>query len=692
MKKQTHQNLVFWLFSTVILSLGITLAGSLSIEPSSGTIYQSCYQPYKIFANTSGSATEAIDTKFFLENNFEFNADYTGYVTYVSWEMEINSTFPFATWLSGTSTYHYINSHNLSAPVTSGSLLIGTLYLKPHSTLLTWTTGYFNFHFFPGWGITWQNSSDSNIASGYAASIGTGYTQYFDALTEVVNGEYSVTGNTHCPTRPYIEFSNYYQWTYFTTSTGVDRVWTWILWWPDFQNEYNISDTSRNKRTNSTWWTIWTTIGDTKDGYNTGILLTLTGNEPIGMISLAMTDVPNIAGIWPVWEGRFYTRQFRITGDIHTGYVTFDNYIGNIWNTVLSWASRYDNYFNIDAFWVDTTKPLVFTSSISSGLGYEYILLSGQLSTGPSNSTSWRHRSGSMMDDQFAIYEFSGTNKIGFGYGTSTGYNTDLINNYWWEAWSGRSMEKTLFFTQSRSGYILFVDRAGNTWQVYLNLDIDPTIEATIITKPGFRDYAEEFYGLSGLASTWDIRLAYKENGEWIFTHNSQSGDAQVKTNHNGTWTVRMIVPGTGKEYMVVFKGQGMLSVGFTGIWTNDIFDTGTNYFDFVSGSHNVRQHSELFPQLLYLDENYIKVWDISNDSVDKYDFINEFDLQAINNSLTISLTQSINYYDFDINDVINAIEQAIIIEFDNQGGFIHSFNTIDNMYKTGFVPSFLVQ
>jgi len=69
-----------------------------------------------------------------------------------------------------------------------------------------------------------------------------------------------------------------------------------------------------------------------------------------------------------------------------------------------------------------------------------------------------------------------------------------------------------------------------------------------------------------------------------------------------------MIVPGTGKEYMVVFKGQGMLSVGFTGIWTNDIFDTGTNYFDFVSGSHNVRQHSELFPQLLYLDENYIKV------------------------------------------------------------------------------------
>jgi hypothetical protein len=139
---------------------------------------------------------------------------------------------------------------------------------------------------------------------------------------------------------------------------------------------------------------------------------------------------------------------------------------------------------------------------------------------------------------------------------------------------------------------------------------------------------------------------------------------------------------------LVAFKGSGMLAVGFTGIWTNDIFDTETNFFNFVSGDLNTRsEHSPLFPELMYNNENYLKVGDVSANSAGEYDRINGLDLQAVNLDLTVGLTNnSPFYYDFDINDVINAIEQAIIIEFDENAGFIEQNDGVNNIYKTGFV------
>ncbi|NOZ43645.1 MAG: hypothetical protein GXP45_00450 [bacterium] len=94
------------------------------------------------------------------------------------------------------------------------------------------------------------------------------------------------------------------------------------------------------------------------------------------------------------------------------------------------------------------------------------------------------------MDDQFSIYKFSGYNSTKYGYTTTTEYNTTLINNYGGNAGSGRTMEKTLHFTQSRSGNVYFIDRAGNTGSVFLDINLEPSANFIIYTRPAFREYA----------------------------------------------------------------------------------------------------------------------------------------------------------------------------------------------------------
>jgi hypothetical protein len=76
------------------------------------------------------------------------------------------------------------------------------------------------------------------------------------------------------------------------------------------------------------------------------------------------------------------------------------------------------------------------TSVVLTGDGFINILLSGQASTGASNAIDGRHNTGFIFDDQFAIYEFSGTNSTDYGYSTTTGYNQNLINQYGGEAGS----------------------------------------------------------------------------------------------------------------------------------------------------------------------------------------------------------------------------------------------------------------
>lgn len=53
------------------------------------------------------------------------------------------------------------------------------------------------------------------------------------------------------------------------------------------------------------------------------------------------------------------------------------------------------------------------------------------------------------------------------------------------------------------------------------------------------------------------------------------------------------------------------------------------------------------------------------------YDYINSLDLTQINTNLTVALTPSINFYDFDLNGFLNAIEQGIILNYHGTYGWI---------------------
>jgi len=660
MKSYKKANLSALLLGAIIfITINFSIAGTLSINPSSGTQYKDCYTPFKIIMDTVNIETTAVDSKIFHEDYFLLNTgDYTIYIT---WVMD-NTTLPLLTGTTWWNTYLYVNTtQNLwNSGISWSDLRLITLYMAPQGDADT--SWYITFHFYTGSASLWINSDDSNITSGI-----NNFTQTIDVLTSVTNWEYYITGNQYCPYKPYIQSWEYRQDTYVATATWVIKTRTGITAGPSYTN---VGDDQRNEWTMSTWRTTWT---------NTSVLLNLTWNENIQIISIQMFDDPNISASGEVRSGRTDFRQFIITGNILTGYVTFDNILNNDWNTYQTGDTKYVYGFNIDAFWIDTVNPNVLTSSIITWAGFVDVTLFGQLSTWASNATSGRHKSDSEFDDQFTIYQFSGNNKIWYWYNTTTEYNTSLINTYGGLAGSWFTMEKDLHFTQSRSGDVLYIDRAWNTGFIFLDIDIETTTDFIIYAQPAFRENAGTFHGRSGLATTWDLWIAYRT--WWIgttrqFIHNSViANDAKVTLNSNGTGTINIAVPVSWCDYLVAFKWTGMLSIWFTGTWTNDIFNTSTNFFNFRSGTLNeVNTLFPLFPEHNYWGINYIKAWDVSYTSTGGgYDIINSLDLAAINWSLIVWVGTNIRY-DFDLNDTISAIEQSIIIQYDLHKWFIDTF------------------
>ncbi len=96
--------------------------------------------------------------------------------------------------------------------------------------------------------------------------------------------------------------------------------------------------------------------------------------------------------------------------------------------------------------------------------------------------------------------------------------------------------------------------------------------------------------------------------------------------------------------------------------------------------------------------------WDVEGDidyaGLDSYDYIQGADLTTLNGSLTVGLgnipdldyrsnaSHTPYFYDFDLNRTISAIEQAIVIQFDEDRGFISEYtenNPITDLTKAGF-------
>lgn len=118
-----------------------------------------------------------------------------------------------------------------------------------------------------------------------------------------------------------------------------------------------------------------------------------------------------------------------------------------------------------------------------------------------------------------------------------------------------------------------------------------------------------------------------------------------------------------------------MLSIGFTGIWENNVFDITTNVFDFTDRANNYGTVGPIYPNFTFANQNYIPQGDIIATTSGRYDLINAFDLTAMNNNLTISSASIIPpYYDFDLNNAVNVLEQSAILQFDNWFGFIEQY------------------
>lgn len=491
-----------YVFLSFVFIFGIAQAWYLWIDvPSS--VYQWCTQPYTIKMNTSWANTQAVDTKLFLSGYFSLLHPYIDFSTaslngtFASYNTGIFSTLVLMTGMSTsgiTAEYLYLNSYD-SVSYNWSNVTLATLYLNANSLYTTW---FLTFYFVdPNW-----NGDDSNISSGMNNT-----TQYVDVLSWAINRSGSFFTGACIWYQPYSSWSLYWQTGYFSTSTWVVAARTSVVAWPMFSAI--CMDNVWCPYTNSTWRTIWTNKNVLLDLY--GITDNLTGASSgiqLLYISVLTWNYP-ISIVWPYGNTWWYVnRQVLFTGDVQTGFIWYQNILGNTGNTFLSWIDAYIYVNNVDMFWIDTVKPdnpSFFTGYVSnSGVWFQTFLLTvGLWSTGPSNAISGRHNASSIKDDEFKITAFSWYNTI-TQYEHASWYTTqymDWLNStgYVWSGTNDFLSGHYLTFNSPRSGYVYFIDRAGNTGQFFLNTELAPALTYTLKVWP----QQVNLHSLSPLARQW---------------------------------------------------------------------------------------------------------------------------------------------------------------------------------------------
>jgi len=695
--------LMVGLSQAAILSFqGVTETGE-DLTISDTYFYSGCYTPVKIMINPEWVETHAVDAKFFTTGSFELQLASSDYLTFVPWVFSNYLTWTVTEWQDtriweGTATvwtiwdYYYINAYTDTGDFISGANAqdYATIYVKP---LASATSGYLDFYF--QWSAV--NDDDSNVASGINNN-----TQYEDALTSIAwTGEWTIetTNIYECRYNPYI-----IEWSTYDSTLGTDltdayntnindtslaslpayRVFTTTT-----PYEWTISHMAGNDYTTGDYtsensWNIWTnqavviTIsGNTYDyaGTQTGDFKMVTGtfaSSDITLSSMVGSD-----------DTRTTSKTITITGNVETG-ISFYNRLGNYGSYFQSGVNYFDT-FMIDIFRYDNTPTTVTWLILWTGDGYEVIALSGYASS----TEVTEHANWTIDDDKFRIIKFSGHNTTKYGQPTTTSYNDDLndlyannqTNQNFNMVKSGNYQTNDLtnlistdtgaiVFTETRSGYIRYSDIAGNVSGVYVEVDIDKLVEFEIQVNPAYRN------AVNNLSTTGELRIAQSadDGATRTFTHKFADGDDKVVINENGTGSVKIVIPSSGNQYLAVFKGTGYLSIGFTGIWQNDPDNTSTNYLDF-SGWTTFGTKTVPSGGRLYSNTYYLLYWDLET-AWANYDLIETAnELTLINNNLEVGTNDlsSIYRYDADLNDVINAVEQAIVIQDNMSYGFIGS-------------------
>lgn len=480
--------MLLWFFS---LFLGFVGASTLKIQ-TPPVIYQWCVQPYVVKMDTNWTDTKSIDTKIFLSTYFSIYSPYVQistaisegnlYANYIPWIFDTTNIQDGIanSWYRAGSTYLYINSFQLGwfwSPINGENKDVATLYLKAKS----FDTWHLEFYYITGW-----NWDDSNISSWINEWIITwAYTLYEDFLSNVINIEKSLSPLSLCDSKPYIDTATYWQTGYISTSTWIKAVWTSVVAWPIYSWTPNRTVwTKENVKLFLTWvsdsysgsgWLI-------QDWLSNGIQL-----NTVSVISHTYLSPINFSIPHTGWQNQYY--ELSINGNMSTDFNWFDNILWNTWDSYKTGWNNYENKFNIDVFWIDTVWPIndwYLTGYISNtGVWYtNYILSGSNFDWSPSNAINWFHASWTDMDDQYKVIWFSGYNTVtqnclDLWYECTQTWYMNYLNTIWYVL-SGNNIFKLnheIVFTNSFSGYIIVVDRAGNTWHFYIQIAMDDSLE-----------------------------------------------------------------------------------------------------------------------------------------------------------------------------------------------------------------------
>lgn len=527
---------------TLLLSFFVLFVGASNFSVKAPeTIYKWCVQPYIVKMSTNNIQTKSIDSKLFLSWYFSIVEDKTTfseaisqniYANYIEWDIFDTLTIQPGIANSGgiyqNTEYLYLNwFQNFNNTSVSGSnLSIATLYLKANN----FNTGYISFYY-----VTWRNGDDSNISSGMNAGTLGSYVLYTDALNSVNNLIQPISNSNACESKPYISQAKYRQTWYISTSTGVQAVWTSVIAWPLYSG-----NSDRNLWTKSSVFLELTWVSDSYlysgwlaiDNLSRWIKINDWLVSALSHSHISRLDT----NTW--WNNQYY--KLLISGNVSTWFVWFENILWNMGSTYSTWSNKYTNTFNIDVFWIDTVPPTkngYFTGYISAsgGITTTYTLSGMNYSGSISSPNNWFHANWTDKDDEYKVIWFSGKNTLtqdceNLGYACNETWYMAYLNATWYVR-SGNNIFKlkhNIVFTNSFSGIVIVIDRAGNTgeWNIAINMDDNVIVNYGLIAYPQLWVERNSSINLSGMLmklavySGWfnKERLLWSGNIELVYT------------------------------------------------------------------------------------------------------------------------------------------------------------------------------
>lgn len=328
--------------------------------------------------------------------------------------------------------------------------------------------------------------------------------------------------------------------------------------------------------------------------------LHLTWSEIIIMTNIIWFSGTDLNG-YVSW-GNGYTGMYQVlifTGNM-TGFMTFQDIPmeGMSPNYGQTYATGWTNYtydFNIDVFRIDriiteVTWSLAYTGE-NSQLHHATLTLTG-FATGNADS---------ILDDEFYVYAYSGVD------GSSNYPNVTYVTGYsqtWYSLY-----HSGIVFNDNWTGYVLYRDRANNTWALYVNVTgISLSHVFTFIAIPSDRS-DQTANGVS--SNSWMIArivlvswLSYVTTDPPVRTGEVLFEDI-VKFSSTGIYNLNYGLP-NGSGYAMLVEGQSHLAQVMSNVeitW-NRTFDFTVVTWRIITGFQIAWDLSRFA-----VGENYLTTW-----------------------------------------------------------------------------------